>query len=241
MQNEFEKVISQFSSKINNLYLSETKVLKQKIKLQNAEIKRLELKCANYVKTMQELEEANEALKEQLQKKETLLESLNDSAGDIESDMLSEEVSFKSCEEETSSNEKDSSPTSQTREKRSYSESSSPSSIENKMKAYHQKIKGYRNRLHSLEADKKSLRNEKQQLELEVSGLKQQLEAVSITSSSSHYKGFYHSCGSLYDKDIAIVSIATNCIVFPVKAILQEICNLESCKYFSCKTCNILH
>ena len=130
MQNDFEKAVSQFSSKINNLYFNETKVLKQKIKQQNAEIERLELKCTDYIKTVQQLEETNEAFKKQLQEKETLLESLNNSAGDFESDVLFEEVSFKSCEEETSCNERvssslnsySSSPTSQTRTKKSYSE-----------------------------------------------------------------------------------------------------------------------
>ena len=130
LQNDFEKVVSQFSSKINNLYLNETKVLKQKIKQQNVEIEKLELKCTDYIKTVQQLEETNEALKKQLQEKDTLLESLNNSADNFESDVLFEEVSFKSCEEETSSNERvssssygySSSPTSQIRAKRSYSE-----------------------------------------------------------------------------------------------------------------------
>lgn len=130
LQNEFEKVVSQFSSKINSLYLNETMVLKQKIKQQNTEIERLELKCTNHIKTVQQLEETNEALKKQLQEKETFLERLNNSAGDFESDVLFEEVSFRSCEEETSSNERvssssysySSSPVPQIRAKGSYSE-----------------------------------------------------------------------------------------------------------------------
>ena len=106
------------------MYLSETKVLNDKIKQQNAEIERLELKCTDYVKIIQQMEETNEALKQQLQEKETMLESLNNS-GDFESDVLSEEVSCESCEEETSSHERvssSSSPASQLHAKRSYSE-----------------------------------------------------------------------------------------------------------------------
>ena len=71
----------------------------------------MELKCTNYLETIQQMEEANKALKQQLQEKETMLESLNNS-GDFESDVLSEEVSCESCEEETSSNERVSSSSS---------------------------------------------------------------------------------------------------------------------------------
>lgn len=74
------------------------------------------------------------------------------------------------------------------------------------MKAYLQRMKGYHSKFQSLEADKESLINEKHQLECEVSKLKQQLDAVSLSSSLSHHKGFYHSGCSLYDKDLPIVS-----------------------------------
>ena len=129
LQDEFEKVVNQFSSRIYNLYLNETKVLKQEVKQQNAEIKRLELQCTDYAKTIQQLEETNEALKEQLQERETLLKSLNKSAGDFESEVSFEE-SDDSYEEETSNYKEfgslsysySTSPAPQTFKKRSYSE-----------------------------------------------------------------------------------------------------------------------
>lgn len=83
------------------------------------------------------------------------------------------------------------------------------------MKAYQQKMKSFRNKCRNLEVDKESLKNEKHQLECEVSKLKQQLDAASITSSHgslfSQNKGLSHSCSSLYDKDLAIVSKTTIC------------------------------
>ena len=74
----------------------------------------------------------------------------------------------------------------------------------------------FRRRCRTLEADKESLKNEKHQLQHEVSKLKQQVDAVSITSHCSllsHNKGISHSCSSFYDKDLAIVSEATICCV----------------------------
>ena len=129
LQDEFEKAVNQFSSRIYNLYLNETKILKQQVKQQNAEIKRLELQCTDYVKTIQQLEETNEALKEQLQERETLLESLNKSASDFEPEVSFEE-SDDSYEEETSNYKEfgslsysySTSPAPQTLKKRSYSE-----------------------------------------------------------------------------------------------------------------------
>ena len=103
MQEEFGKVESQFSSRINNLYLSERTVLNEKIKQQNAEIKRLELKCTDYVKKIQQMEETNEALRQLPEEKEITFESSNNS-GDF--DFLSQELSCESSDEETSSNDR---------------------------------------------------------------------------------------------------------------------------------------
>ena len=103
MQEEFGKVESQFSSRINNLYLSETTVLNEKIKQQNAEIERLELNCTNYVKKIQQMEETSEALRQLTEEKETIFVTL-DNSGDF--DFQSQELSCESSDEETSSNDR---------------------------------------------------------------------------------------------------------------------------------------
>ena len=112
MQDEFEQTVSKLTSTVNtvnNLYLNKTKALNQKIEQQNAEIKRLELKCANFTATIQQQEEtilnlqsSNDNLKVQLQEKESLLENLNTSDANVESEVLyEEEVGSEVCEEET--------------------------------------------------------------------------------------------------------------------------------------------
>ena len=89
------------------MHFNETKALKQKIEEQNAEINKLQLNCTDYATTIQRLEEtvsalqnSNENLKAQLQEKEMLLETLNSSVT-FESEVSLENVSFGSCEEET--------------------------------------------------------------------------------------------------------------------------------------------
>ena len=86
------------------------------------------------------------------------------------------------------------------------------------MKAYQQKLKVYRSKCQSLEMDKKSLKDDKCQLEREVSRLKGQLDAVSISSRSSasllsQHKSLHHSCSSLYERaDVVIVSVVITLI-----------------------------
>lgn len=98
------------------MHLNETKSLKQKIEQQNAEIKKLQSHCTDYVATIQQLEETisalknnnetlknnNETLKTQLQEKEELLETLNSSSVTCESEISIENISF---EEETTYDE----------------------------------------------------------------------------------------------------------------------------------------
>ena len=140
MQNDFEKTVAHFTATINTLYLNETKLLKQKIEEQDTEIRKLQLTCSNYATTVQQMKESistlqnsNDDLKKQLQDKEELLDSLNRSYAtvDFESEVSLEEMSFETCEEETTYNKRISSlsysfstssnpPTSR---KRSYTES----------------------------------------------------------------------------------------------------------------------
>ena len=106
IQNEFEKIVNGFASTIKGFYLSETKILQQKLEQQNAEIKRLQTeyneteqqqkqtishlwdKNEDLKKTISDLEDSNEALRTKLQERE----SMSDTA---------EDVSYTSCEEET--------------------------------------------------------------------------------------------------------------------------------------------
>ena len=101
------------TSKISSFHFNETKLLNQKLEQeklkleqQSTEIEKLQLTCAKNVANIKQLNEtittlqnSNEDLKAQLQEKVEFLESLNSSsATDFE---FEEEVSFESCEQET--------------------------------------------------------------------------------------------------------------------------------------------
>ena len=108
IQNEFEKVINECASTIKSAHLAETNTLKQKIEQQKTEIRGLQLSCSTHTTTIQQLrstisnlQDSNEYLKAQLQEKETKLENLSSSTMTVESDMSLENVSFTSCDEES--------------------------------------------------------------------------------------------------------------------------------------------
>ena len=63
------------------------------------------------------------------------------------------------------------------------------------MKIYHIKCQ-------SLEEEKELLKNDKCQLEWEVSRLKTELDTISVSSGSSHYKGISQSCSSLLEINV---------------------------------------
>ena len=138
LQDEFEQAVSKLTNTVNSLYLNKTKALKQKIEQQNAEIKKLELNCTNFTATIQQLEEtvlnlksSNDNLKVQLQEKESLLENLNTSGVNFESEVsFEEEASSEVCEKETAYDKKISSlsysygspPASQIHQKEGYTD-----------------------------------------------------------------------------------------------------------------------
>lgn len=117
LQNEFHQVVTDFTTTINSLYLSETKKLKEKIEEQDGEIKNLQLTCSDHAAIIQQLKDtisalqsSNDDLNTQLQDKEKLLERFNsNSTVDFESDVSLEEISFETCEEEASCNKRASS------------------------------------------------------------------------------------------------------------------------------------
>ena len=136
-------MLSAFTSKISSFHFYETKLLNQKLEQerlkleqQSAEIEKLQLTCAEHITTIRQLNEtiatlqdSNEDLKSQLKEKENLLESLN-SSSTFEFESEEEEVTFESCEEETTNNKIvstlphsfTSSPVLHVREKRCHSE-----------------------------------------------------------------------------------------------------------------------
>ena len=81
------------------MHLNETKSLKQKIEQQNAEIKKLQSHCTDYVATIQQLEETISALKNN---NETLRTQLQEKEETLKSPSVTEvSIDFESCEEET--------------------------------------------------------------------------------------------------------------------------------------------
>ena len=125
LQNGFENIINEFTSKISNFHFHEIKTLKQQIEQQNAEIAKLHTAMQQLKETVSTLQTSNEDLKSKLQEKEGLLEKLR-----YNSVFEEEGESFEICEEETSYKERInyrsfsyfSSPDPQLREKRSHSE-----------------------------------------------------------------------------------------------------------------------
>ena len=109
LQNEFEKMLSEYSSKISSFHFNETRSLNQKLEQQSAEITKLQLTCTEYTANIEQLnntittlQNSNKELKAQLQEKERLLEDLNSCSTESEE----EEVTFESCEQETTNNKR---------------------------------------------------------------------------------------------------------------------------------------
>ena len=106
LQNGFENIINEFTSKISNFHFHEIKTLKQQIEQQNAEIAKLHTAMQQLKETVSTLQTSNEDLKSKLQEKEGLLENLG-----YNSVFEEDGESFEICEEETSYKERISYPT----------------------------------------------------------------------------------------------------------------------------------